>query len=827
MRNLTAMVLTMLLSMQLAARQTAPEKGTGKITGKVVDTGTAAVLEYATITIFNNATGKILTGTTSDVAGKFTIGALAAGNYKVVVEFIGYKPFEIPALQVKKNETVILKTVQLAQDTRNLAGITVTGQTKLIENKIDKLVFNAEKDLTSQGGVATDLLKKVPQVSVDVDGNVQLAGNSSIRFLINGKPSTTFGSNISEVLQSIPASQIRNIEVITNPGARYDAQGLGGIININLKQTTVKGINGNLSLSAGTRTENGSFNFNARNNNFGFNAFVSGGSRLAVGTPYTNQRHSIDAASQTNTVLAQDGNTRLKRHGVESGIGIDWAYKKYNNFSASVNYNVFGNSNDGLINQSQVTTDADGNTGPNVLNLNKTGVTNRFHNVDAAFNYKRSFKREDQELEFAVNTSMERSTQEANNEQQALPAGGVYYGIQNSNPGKQREIQAALDYTQPLVKQVTLGTGLKATFLDINSSSAVFSFQPGDKLYQYDSSLSNQLNYHQHVYAAYAELSFPIAKLLDVKVGSRYERTEINSDYSNAQQPVKTPGYNTLVPSVFLSRKLGENQLLKLSYSKRIERPDYGDLNPFINTSDPKNVTAGNPYLLPELGHRIELGYSRDINTIGSFMISAFYQHNGQDIQPYVRYYPSLAIGDSLYYNVSVSSRENIGTEHNAGINLFTDLHPGSKLGVRVNLFMFHRSIVNEVDAGGNRTSFNYRTSLNATYQFSPVLAAEFFGNFNSARNEVQGKYPSLTTYSFAFRKQLWNRKASLALTATNPFNEYITQRQELYGPGFIATNIRKVPFRSVGLNFTWKFGLLEFKKEKQREGSSDLNILP
>ncbi len=818
--------LLLLLGSGIRAQQNNTEKGVGKITGKVMESAAGTPLEYATITVFDKNTGKTLTGTTTDKTGLFTITALNTGEYKLMIEFIGYKPFEVPVVRIRKNETVDIKTIQLIRGQQNLEAVTVTAQAKLIDNKIDKLVFNAEKDLTSQGGIATDLLKKVPQVSVDVDGNVQLAGNSSIRFLINGKPSTAFGSSITDVLQSIPASQIKSIEVITNPGARYDAQGLGGIINIILKQNTARGINGNLSLTAGTRMENGSFNFNARNKNFGINAFISGNARLAVSTRNSSLRHSLDTFSKTNGLLAQEGSTQLKRHGIESGIGFDWTYKKYNNFTASVKYNVFGNSNNGQIRQSQSTTDYSGNQLSHLLSLNNTNNSNRFHNVDATFIYKRTFNREDQELEFSVNTSLGRSTFKANNEQLMLPADSLYYGIQNRNPGKENETQVSLDYTQPFSEKIILGTGIKTTFIDINSDATVLSYQPGGKLYQYDGSLSNSLSYHQKVYAAYAELSFPVAKLFDVKLGSRYERTEINSWYSNAQQAVKTPGYNTWVPAIFLSKKMGEDHVIKLSYSKRIERPDYGDLNPFINTSDPKNITAGNPYLLPELGQRIELSYSRDMHSLGSVMITAFYRHNSQDIQPFVKYYTALQVGDSVYHNVSVSSRENIGTENNTGINLFSDLHLNTKLGIRTNLFMFHRKIINAIDIGNSRTSFNYRFNLNASYQFTSMLAAEFFGSFNSARNEVQGRYPSLTTYSFAVRKQFWSKKASLALTAINPFNEYVSQKLEIAGPNFTTTSIRKIPFRSVGINFTWKFGLLEFKKDKE-EQNNEMNIAP
>jgi outer membrane receptor protein involved in Fe transport len=619
-------------------------------------------------------------------------------------------------------------------------------------------------------------------------------------------------------LQSIPASQIKSIEVITNPGAKYDAQGMGGIINIILKTTNARGVNGNLSLTAGTRSENGSFNFNARKDNFAVNAFLGGSTRLKVSTPYTSLRNSTDTLTDTYSTLAQNGNTTLLRKGFETGLGFDWTYKKYNSFSGSVNYNVFGVDNGGAISQLQQTMDAGGNTLAKLWNINNTNTKNRFHNTDVAFNYKRTFAREDQELELSVNSSLGRSQTDANNLLYVMPQDSLYYGIKNSNPGKEHETQIALDYTQPIAKKVMLGTGLKTTLLDIESNATVLGYQPDQKNYFYDSSLSNSLNYHQKVYAAYAELSFPVANLFNVKVGGRYERTETSSYYSNAQKNVATPGYNTFIPAVYLSKKIGENQTVKLSYSKRIERPDYGDLNPFVNTSDPKNITAGNPYLKPEIGHRVELGYGHDIGNGGSLMVTAFYRHNIDDIQPYTKFYPTLQVGDSTYNNVSVSTRENIGVEDNTGINFFADVHPTSKLGIRSNLSFYHRKIDNQIDTGQSRTSFNYRMNINASYQFNSTLSAEFFGNFNSARNEVQGKYPSFTTYSFAIRKMFWNKKGSLALTANNPFGEYVTQRTELYGTNFTTTTVRKIPYRSVALNFTWKFGKLAFKKEKEKE---------
>jgi outer membrane receptor protein involved in Fe transport len=814
----------LLFGSNIFAQHTGDKKDIGKITGRVTDAGSHGPLEYATITVSDSLSNKTVTGSTSAKDGHFIVDEAPAGRYLVTIECIGYKPVTLPGVEVTKNGNTSLKTIMLNKEAQSLAEVTVTAHPKLVENKIDKMVFNAEKDITSSGGVAADVLKKVPQVSIDVDGNVQLAGNGGIRFLINGRPSTAFGSNITDVLQTIPASNIKSIEVITNPGAKYDAQGMGGIINIILKSSKAKGYNGNLSLTAGTRAQNGSFNFNARKDNFSVNAFVSGNTRFKVSTPYTSDRYSFDTASKTTATLFQDGNTNVQRNGANAGVGIDWSFNKYNSVAASVNYNMTGVQNGGAVNQLQQLFDANNNPLVNIASLNNRNTKNNFHGTDIAFNYKRTFAREDQELTLSANTSLGHSHNTANNLLYAMPQDSLMSGTLNTNPGKENETQIALDYSQPIAEKVMLGTGLKTTFLDIASDADVLGYYPAQKAYYYDSSLSNSLDYRQKVYAAYAELSFPVAHLFDVKVGSRYERTETSSYYSNAQKQVATPGYGTFVPSIFLSKQIGEKQHVKLSYSKRIERPDYGDLNPFINTSDPKNITAGNPYLKPEIGHRVEAGYSYDFGKGNSVSLTAFYRHNQNDIQPYVTYYPSLQVGDTTYYNVSVSTRENVGVEDNTGLNIFADVFPISKFEFRTNVSLYHRKIDNQIDVGQSRTSFNYRINANATYEFTKTLTAEFFGNFNSARNEVQGKYPSFTTYSFAVRKMFWNKKGSLALSANNPFSEYVTQKTELYGSNFTTTSIRKIPYRSVSLNFTWKFGSLVFKKEKEKEGQNDDN---
>ena len=209
-------------------------------------------------------------------------------------------------------------------------------------------------------------------VSVDVDGNVELAGSSSIRFLIDGKPSTAFGANIADVLQSIPASQIKSIEVITNPGAKYDAEGLGGIINIVLKHSMVKGMNGSISLTTASRNENGSVNLSARNGNFGVNLYLNGNYRIPVNTPTESTRISQDTGAKTQVVLEQDGSSRFTRFGMQGGLGIDYTFHKKNNLNFSISSNSFGNNNNGYLDQSQSVSGDNGIPVSDVFTLSET-----------------------------------------------------------------------------------------------------------------------------------------------------------------------------------------------------------------------------------------------------------------------------------------------------------------------------------------------------------------------------------------------------------------------------------------------------------------------
>ncbi|MCP9752065.1 outer membrane beta-barrel family protein [Ferruginibacter sp. HRS2-29] len=785
------------------------------IQGTVIDSSSRRPVEFATITLLPIGIAKPLTGTITDATGKFSLDDAAEGTFTLLIESIGHQPFSIHDLVIAgTDKSRDLGTFSLRSSGKTMDAVVVTAQAKVIEHKIDRMVFNAEKDISSQTGTASDVLKKVPQVSVDVDGNVQLAGSGGVRFLINGKPSTAFGSSIADVLQSIPASQIKSIEVISNPGARYDAQGMGGIINIILKASKTKGYNGNLSLTAGTLQQNGSFNFNVRNNNFGMNAFVSGSARLPATVLFHSERNTANGT--TIDYLEQDGRSRFQRHGYQSGIGFDWTVKKYNSFSGAVSYNEFGSKGKGSTFQ-QLDVDKNGGPAPVFTQINSLARP-KFHNTDLSFNYKRTFPKDGRELDLEVNSSIGNGRTITSNEQYAYPQSVLSTGTESNNPGKTVSTQLSADYTEPVSEDLVLGTGVKLSIDDINSSSSALKYDDVSKKYTPDNSLSSSLRYHQKVYAAYAELSFPLFAGIAGKAGGRYERTETDAFFSNAQQQQNVPGYNTFVPSFYLNKKLDDHQSLTLSYSKRIERPDYNELNPFVNTTDPKNLSTGNPGLVPETSKRLALNYNIDFGKKGSAGIGMFYRVNENDIQSYALYYPSYTVGDSVYTNVSVTTDQNIGTEKDFGANFFGDMHPTSKLGLRGNFFIFRRHTINVIDEGFDAKSYFCRINLNVTYQFAPTLVAEYFQNFNSRRREAQGTNPAFISYTFAMRKQFWNKNGSIALTANNFFAKYVDQRTRLFGPGYDAVRLRQIPFRSIGINFTWKFGKLEFKKNNREE---------
>lgn len=787
----------------------------GKITGKVIDSLTQKPVDYASVGLFKSGTNTPIDGVVTDDMGNFTLNNLKNGTYKVTIDFIGYKRKIIDNLIINyTHEQINLSNLLLVPTANTLKEVTVTTSGPVVINKIDKIVYNAENDLTSQGGVATDVLKKVPQVSVDIDGNVELLGSSGVKFLIDGKPSAIFGSSVADALQSIPADQIKSIEVISSPGAKYDAAGTAGIINIILKKNKIYGVNGSVNLSAGSRRSDGSISLNAKKGSLGISTYFNGNARFNTKGFSGSQRNSF--FSDTTNTLIQNGSNGEDRHGIRTGLSLDWDINKYNNINASVGYDEYNRNNNGLTHQ-QNTTYKGSDLLTDAFSLLNSKSKGNEHSTDLSLAYKKTFKKEDEELDFEFHSGLGGGTNSYLQNQSNVNTLIPFSGLSSNNIGKDNEYEFNLDYTLPISGKFTLETGAKAIFNDIRSNVLVNSLNPNSSEYVPNPSQSNSLDYKRSIYAYYLSGTYKLWNWLDVKSGLRYERTISDATYSQVGN-INIDPYNTFAPSIVIAHNYKNNNSIKLSYSYRIERPDYEDLNPFIDLSDPRNARTGNPNLKPEIGNKFEFGFNKAYKKGGNLNITLFYNHNGHDVKPYSIFYPTFTVGDSTYQNVTLTTRLNVGQELTEGINISGSIPFGSKFTIRPNFFIANQTIINNYSGGPNVSGLRVRGNVNGSYEFNSDFSMELFGFYHSAENNVQGRRPGFFFYSLALRKQLFKKKGSIGLSASNPFNQYIKQTSNLTTVNSSSNSYRNIPFRSFGIVFSYRFGKLDFKKDGQQQ---------
>jgi ferric enterobactin receptor len=802
-------ILILALIFSLASFAQSNTNSKGKITGKVIDSETKVPVEMAIVSIYRVGEAKAFNGLTTDQNGSFSIDNIAAGSYKITIDFISYKEIVLNAVTISAGATFVnLGNVLLVPSTNQLDEVKIVSKTATVQNKIDKMVYNTANDLTSQGGVATDVLKNVPMVSVDIDGNIELQGNPNIRFLINGKPSSIFGASVSDALQSIPASQIKSIEVITSPGARYDASGTGGIINIVLKESKVEGINSSINLSAGTRLENGSFNLNARKGNFGMGFYFSGNKQLNTKTKSSSDRISYNTARDSISRLYQNGVSPFTRSGYQTGINLNWSITPKDELTGTLGYNHFENNASGMTMQNQVSSLSDGTIWSDIVNERNSKSNFKNNATDWSIGYKKTFEKEDQELNLLVTSSNGRSHNDAG--QQTIYQDNIYpvSGLKSSNPGQDHQTEMSLDFVYPVAKGFTLETGSKISLENIDSN-VITDTLALDGSYVNNAGQTYAFKYKRNIYAAYLSSSFALFNgFLNGKAGLRYERTNTTADFVG----VSIPDYDTFAPSFTIQHKFSEDQSIKFAYSFRIQRPDYEDLNPFFNISDPHNISTGNPFLKAEVGNRFELGYSKTFTNSANVYFSGYYRRNTQDIQSYSTFHSTFNVNGTDYTDVTLTQRYNIGSQTDIGASIFGSLALYEKLNIRSTVEFGERTSANPGFA--SVSGFNYRANLNLSYQFGSNMMGEIFGNYRSSQKNLQGERPSSFFYNIAFRKQFFHKNASVGIMMANPFNKYMNQRATSFGESFYQVNNKEVPVQSFGISMSYKFGKLEFKKE-------------
>jgi outer membrane receptor protein involved in Fe transport len=802
----------------------------GRISGSVIDSVTKKPLDYATVSIFRSGGKAPINGVLTDEKGNFKLDGIHPGKYKITIVFVGYPAKTIdPIVTTPAKPDNNMGLIRIAPSSKLLKEVSVVGQAPLVESRIDKIVYNAEKDLTSAGGNATDVLQKVPLVNVDINGNVSIRGDQNVRVLINGKPSGAMSASLSDVLKTIPADQIKTIEVITSPSAKYDAEGTAGIINIVTKQKNVSGISGSVSGGIGTRQNNGNFNLNYNKNRFSLSANLGGNltwPQTSLTTfDQTINTPAIPATATTAATAASDlhnyntSSSTIKRYGAIGSINANYDFNSFNNIASTFRLNEGGFNTNGTGTYNQM------NLLDNSLSQIYTGSTyshNHFGGFDWSIDYTHKFKKEGHEISVSGQWSHSVTNTDYQNRFTAINP-----NQNGDNDGTNNEYTLQLDYTLPISKVLKLEAGGKTIQRRINSNYDIFStnYTGGDVVR--DSLNSNLYDYNQNVYAGYAVLTFTLPKNYSILAGSRLEYTAIKGDPQDPYQSQRsalyqvlepfTSDYYTYIPSLTLQKKIGASNTIKLSYSKRIQRPSLTFLNPFINRSNEENQTVGNPHLGPETSSTVELNYNTFIKS-SVLNFSVYYKHTNNLVEGI-----ALPITDVINKDTIHGTRTtytNVGNNNSIGASFFGSVNPIKILTIRtsVNVFTYDPNPTGASAAQASQTGTYFQYSLfgSGSLTFNSGLVMELFGFENSPRRTIQGTNPSFGIYAFGIRKQFNNKRSSIGLNTVQPFSKYKYFDQSISSPIFSQTSSTAFPFRSFGITFSHSFGKLSFSNPQQ-----------
>ncbi|MDB5119456.1 MAG: TonB-dependent receptor plug [Sphingobacteriales bacterium] len=773
---------------------------TGKISGTIIDSITKNPVDYATIAVSRSGSAKSTNGSLTDEKGSFKVVNIVPGSYRVTIAFLGYQTKVIdPVKTTPEKPDINLGKIILSPNQKTLNEVVVTGQAAVIENKVDKIVYNAERDVTVSGGNATDVLRKVPLLSVDIDGNVALRGSQNVKVLINGKPSGSMASNMADALKMIPADQIKNVEVITSPSAKYDAEGTSGIINIITKKKNVEGVSGSISGGVGTRQNNGNANVNIKKGRLGLTGNIGGNGSW----PQTSNISFSQFNPANQPISNQKSSSRTSRLGFRGSVGVDYDINSYNSINSTLSFNRFGNTVAG-----DVFTNRFFNNVASTVN-STTSREFKVPGIDWSTDYTKKFKKEGEELSFAAQLSYGKTFQDYT----TVYTSGPNPNEIGDNNAKNQEITLQADYIYPF-KKITLEAGAKTIIRDITSDTRVDTAE--NDVYSLNTFRSNLFDYSQNVVAGYSTLGFTLAKKYNFKVGGRTEYTKISGSSTSAN-PFDND-YFTIVPSATISRTFKNSQTLKISYNKRISRPSMFFLNPFRNASDPLNQSEGNPKLSPEVSNNIEFGYSTFVKTT-VINASIFYRHTNNLIESFVTKGKDLQTDST----VNIQTFRNIGSNNSLGMSLFGSVNPIPKLTLRGNLNLSTYD-VNVLSAnalgviGTGKTFLLYNAFLSGSMTFKYGIIAETFAILNSPRRTSQGESASFNMWNIGFKKQILKKKGSIGLNIIDPFNERKNFRSNLTTPDYTQASNFSVPFRSVGVNFSWQFGKMNFNPQQQRK---------
>ncbi|RZK53299.1 MAG: TonB-dependent receptor, partial [Pedobacter sp.] len=566
-----------------------------------------------------------------------------------------------------------------------------------------------------------------------------------------------------------------SVEVITNPSAKYDAEGSGGIINIITKKSNAEGVSGSVNATAGTRQNSGAFNLTAKTGRLSVNTAL--GTQLAYPQESRVVFRNQTTTNNVTTDILQDGTSDWTREAYNGSLGLDYDFNAYNNISTNAKYTRFYNGGPG---KSGIFT----NNVQSGKIVSSTDMSNG--NLDWNMDYKLTTKKQGEEFSVSGQLTSGKNTNEFSNDYQTSAGVPISY-LASNNVGENKEYTAQTDYVYPFSKTVTFEAGGKAIFRNIQS--------------QYGAGSNQDFDYDQNVGAAYSTIAFNLTKKIQFKGGVRGEYTAIN--FSNSKND-----YFNVFPSAILSQTIKGKTTLKLAYNRRVQRPSLAYLNPFRNEANQFSVFQGNPSLRPELSDNMEFGYSTYIK--GSIINASVFYRNTKNIIE--------TVNKNDVSGKILSTFENVGTTQSFGFNVFASYNPVPKWTLMSNIALNTYEINSRPDFKGMNegTFLNYNFFMRSANSFKGGWNLEFFGVVNSPRYTYQSKTEPMFFYGGAVKKDIFKKQGTIGLNVLNPFKRDLHIETVTQGDGNYQSQNIYYPLRSFGLNFSYKFGKLKFTEKKK-----------
>jgi len=801
--NFLIVLLFLLLTTSITIAQTpTSNRSMLTITGYVEDAALERPVEYATVVIYSEADSVQANGTITDSEGVFVVTGLKPGSYYLKASFLGYEDLYMSDLRVgRKNPMKDVGTIKLNQSSIQLEGAEFVIERAPIEYRIDKKVINVSKQATSASGSAVDVMQNIPSVNVDIDGNVSLRGSTNFSVLVDGRPSML---DAADLLEQIPASSIENIEIITNPSAKYEPDGTSGIVNIILKKNALKGVSGMVTTNYGDADRyGGDVQLGLRGNKLNATLGLNYNKRSRPGDSEVLNYTAIDGETYYYT---SDGTSFRSRDRGGITASLDYNLTENDVIGFGGRYNLFQMEHENDLIYEEWST-----INPEYILSNSWGESNRKFGFFALYtDYQHEFKKEDHKILARAYVGGRDGDEESITELSDLN-GTITEAKKSTETGPGRRIDLKVEYTNPLTEKTKLESGYQGRIGHSTDESKSWGWDTNTDSYVFEPQFSNDVDYRRSIHSVYGIFSSEVGKL-GYQVGLRGEYTFRKIKLEDTGDIYEIDRAD-LFPSSHLSYKLNDDQQLMASYSRRIDRPRRWYLEPFETWMDAYNVRRGNPGLEPEFIDSWEAGYQR---TIGDYQVS---------IEGYYRVTNNLVERVRSVYaeDVTLMTVENVGEQRNLGTELM--LEGNLQKWWNVNLMgNFYKNNIEgtlyNVDYSDD--NYNWGIRFNNTFMLSKTFRIMLNNRYNSPMIFSQGEMEEMYQTDMALQKTFANRKYTVIMQVQDIFStgKHVMTTE---GPNFYTYS--KYDFDSPRFMLTLKMNINNFKQKRSDDQSSSSMI--